>query len=183
MPFPATDWGDFTPTEYQVGAPATSLHFERWFRNVVAAFQGAANAPRLEFPALGTLVAGTTIRSRYDAGGSSSSGSQIIYSFGLLQPGVIRVSADHRHAGGPTSSVSMVFSRWRVNVLTNLVTYTIPSGTSWTSRTLDISVLPGDTIVVYAVSGAGGSISEVRNVRLSTDGGILWPGPTFTPLE
>lgn len=45
MAFSPTDWGDFTPAEYEVGAPATSLHFERWFRNVVAAMQGADGAP------------------------------------------------------------------------------------------------------------------------------------------
>lgn len=45
MPFPPTDWGPWTTEEYDVGAPATSNHFERWFRNVVAACQGALGAP------------------------------------------------------------------------------------------------------------------------------------------
>ena len=54
--FPPTDWGDWTPEEYQVGAPATALHFERWFRNVVAAFQGHPDAPRLEDAALDSTV-------------------------------------------------------------------------------------------------------------------------------
>lgn len=48
MPFPPTTWEDWTPDEYQVGAPATSSHFERWFRNPVAAAQGAPGAPRVE---------------------------------------------------------------------------------------------------------------------------------------
>jgi hypothetical protein len=46
MAFPPTDWGDFEPEEYDVGAPATSLHFERWFRN----------APRIQDAALDTTV-------------------------------------------------------------------------------------------------------------------------------
>lgn len=46
MPFPPTDWGDWTTGEYEVGAPATSLHFERWFRNPVALAQGADGAPK-----------------------------------------------------------------------------------------------------------------------------------------
>ena len=45
MSFGPTDWGPFVPTEYNVGAPATSLHFERWFRNVVAAAQGVVGSP------------------------------------------------------------------------------------------------------------------------------------------
>ena len=45
MIFPPTDWLDFVATEYEVGAPATSLRFERWFRNPVAIAQGAAGAP------------------------------------------------------------------------------------------------------------------------------------------
>ena len=41
MIFPPTDWLDFVATEYDVGAPATSLSFERWFRNPAALAQGA----------------------------------------------------------------------------------------------------------------------------------------------
>lgn len=41
-----TDWVPFTTAEYAVGAPATSSHFERWFRNPVAITEGAPGAPR-----------------------------------------------------------------------------------------------------------------------------------------
>ncbi|MBJ2154089.1 hypothetical protein [Paracoccus sp. IB05] len=58
MAFPPTDWGNFTPEEYEVGAPATSNHFERWFRNLVAAYQGAPDAPGLVFRALAIVAAG-----------------------------------------------------------------------------------------------------------------------------
>ena len=52
MPLPLTDWLDWTVAEYEVGAPATSLSFERWFRNPVALAQGAPGAPRVEFAAM-----------------------------------------------------------------------------------------------------------------------------------
>jgi len=58
MPFSITDWNDWTPTEYEVGAPATSLHFERWFRNAVALAQGSAGAPRIVGAALDTHIGG-----------------------------------------------------------------------------------------------------------------------------
>lgn len=47
MAFPPTDWLDWTPAEYDVGAPATSLSFERWFRNPVAMAQGDPGSPIL----------------------------------------------------------------------------------------------------------------------------------------
>ncbi|MGA0540737.1 hypothetical protein [Neotabrizicola sp. VNH66] len=56
MPFPPTDWGDWTEDEYEVGAPATSGHFERWFRNVVAQAQGAGGAPRNQPRSLATYA-------------------------------------------------------------------------------------------------------------------------------
>jgi len=156
----------------------------RWRDNPIAMFEGAPGAPRLQFAALGTLVAGSTIRSRVDALQSTAANPGIAAMlFGFAQPGVIRVSAEQQHGGVTTASVSMVFSRWRVNAPTAIATYTIPDGTPWTARTLDVSVIPGDTIGVYINGGAGGSVSQVRNIRLSTDGGLLWPFPTFTPLE
>ena len=156
----------------------------RWRDNPIAMFEGAPGAPNLQFAALGTLVAGSTIRSRVDAAQSTSSVSDVLaMGFGFAQPGTIRLSCEHQHGGSSTSSVSISFKRWRVNTLTNLVTYTIPNGTTWTARTLDITVLPGDTIGAYITGWAGGAISSIRNIRLSTDGGLLWPFPTFTPLE
>lgn len=56
MAFPPTDWLDWTTAEYDVGAPATSLSFERWFRNPVGLAQGAAGAPRVQGRALGNVV-------------------------------------------------------------------------------------------------------------------------------
>lgn len=51
-----TDYLPYTWGEYAVDAPATALHFERWFRNWEAGFEGAANAPRLQDYALGPNV-------------------------------------------------------------------------------------------------------------------------------
>lgn len=51
-----TDYLPYTTGEYAVDAPATALHFERWFRNWEAGFEGAAGAPRLLDAALGTTV-------------------------------------------------------------------------------------------------------------------------------
>ena len=74
MIFPPTDWLDWTTAEYDVGAPATSLSFERWFRNPVAMAQGAVGAPRIVAGALniatnsvsGSLAISATVRINLD---------------------------------------------------------------------------------------------------------------------
>ena len=58
MAFPPTDWLDWTTAEYEVGAPATSLSFERWFRNPVAMGQGAPGAPKVSGIALDNVYLG-----------------------------------------------------------------------------------------------------------------------------
>ena len=42
-----TDYVPYTPDEYAPDAPATALHFQRWFENWIAGFQGAPGAPRI----------------------------------------------------------------------------------------------------------------------------------------
>ncbi|AWB48882.1 hypothetical protein HYN69_10545 [Gemmobacter aquarius] len=49
-----TDYLTYTPAEYAPDAPATALHFQRWFENWRAGFEGAAGAPRLQDAALDT---------------------------------------------------------------------------------------------------------------------------------
>lgn len=48
-----TDYVPYTPDEYAPDAPGTALHFQRWFENWIAGFEGAPGAPRLETAALG----------------------------------------------------------------------------------------------------------------------------------
>ncbi|MFO1202994.1 MAG: hypothetical protein U1E58_10210 [Tabrizicola sp.] len=47
-----TDYLPYVASEYAVDSPATALHFERWFRNWEAGFEGAPGAPRVLFAAL-----------------------------------------------------------------------------------------------------------------------------------
>lgn len=58
--FPPTDWGDWVPGEYAVGAPATAYSFERWFRNPVAMAQGADGAPKIVGRAVQAIAAGVS---------------------------------------------------------------------------------------------------------------------------
>ena len=64
-----TDYLGYVASEYAVDAPATSLHFERWFRNWEAGFEGAAGAPRLAHRAMSHLglVSGALAGTNYTA--------------------------------------------------------------------------------------------------------------------
>lgn len=83
-----TDYLPYTSGEYAVDAPATALHFERWFRNWEAGFEGAAGAPRInpigamshngEAGAVGTYVLARRIVGTADlAFGQTVAGSNI----------------------------------------------------------------------------------------------------------
>lgn len=89
MAFPPTDWLDWTTAEYDVGAPATSLSFERWFRNPVALAQGAVGAPRIEFEAMSGWYTtpggvGTYVFAMYAPGTNTNVGRGGVVSGSLL---------------------------------------------------------------------------------------------------
>jgi len=48
----------YTTDEYQPEAPATALHFARWFQNWEAGFEGAPGAPKVAGAALGGVYLG-----------------------------------------------------------------------------------------------------------------------------
>lgn len=82
MAFPPTDWLDWTTAEYEVGAPATSLSFERWFRNPVALAQGAPGAPKVQGIALGGMDGGVFSMA---STGSTTGGSNAITDLDLVK--------------------------------------------------------------------------------------------------
>lgn len=172
-----TDFLPFTTDEYTVDAPATALHFERWFRNPIAMFEGAIGAPRMELGAVARLSPGAEIRSRKDATVSAASGATAgAHQFDFMQAGTIRVSYEHRrtNTGGTQNSI---ISRVRNGVTTVLSTISAGSEpvNAWTLREVDCPVLPGDQILVTCTATTTTSI-EQRNTRFQTNGGSLWPG-------
>lgn len=60
-----TDYVGYTPPEYAPDAPATALHFQRWFENWIAGFEGAPGAPKLQPAALGIWMADFAINTTY----------------------------------------------------------------------------------------------------------------------
>lgn len=170
-----TDYVPYTPAEYAPDAPATALHFQRWFENWIAGFEGAAGAPRLDFGALARVVPGDVIKYRNDAeGGTSSTSLTTLFSLAFLQAGTIRVKFEHRNSTNTSGSV--VVRRLRDGAYTTLANFS--NTTSYVARTVDCPILPGDQIEIAAAAGSSTSVF-LRNRRLCNNGENLWPGFVF----
>lgn len=148
--------------------------------NPIAMAEGAAGAPRIAIGALQRLEAGSEIRSRWDAEISAalSTGSFNGLTFGFLQAGEVRVSYDARRGNGVNTSVQVVRVR---NAASAILKSDLPA-TSWTSYSLDVTVLPGDQVYIRHLQNGGSDSVYLRNQRISTAGQDLYPGQP-APLE
>ena len=120
MPFPATDWLDWTELEYAVGAPATAMHFERWFRNPVAIAQGAIGAPRIEDAALSTTITAVGadwVMRRVASAGAAYLGQRCFMSHqgptaGTYEVGDITAGSNLKFTSGGVISASATSGTW-----------------------------------------------------------------------
>ena len=167
MIFPPTDWLDFVATEYDVGAPATSLSFERWFRNPVAIAQGAAGAQRVVADASADSVAGPTLlfrSAKYDATTWGLVPGSLFRATTSCQ---VRVTAFRFAFSGAPSSVYYRITKNGTTVV---------SGTgSDASITADITLVAGDIVVVEGRADDTSSITiyaEYSTGDLRAVGGI-----------
>lgn len=174
------DYIPYTSAEYEPEAPATALHFARWFQNWEAGFAGMPGAPGLALRALEQVDVGEAVRVRRDAVQAQSlANGQIMIglSFDLMQRGNIRVALDHM-----TQSVAGTarIIRYRADVSTVIASWT--SGSSYVARSADVPVLPGDQIRIESVGSNVTGNHYLRNCRIKTAGMNLFPG-VYAPLE
>ena len=158
MIFPPTDWLDFVATEYDVGAPATSLSFERWFRNPVAIAQGAAGAQRVVADASADSVAGPTLlfrSAKYDAGTA----------WGLVPGSILRAttSCQVRVTAFRFASSGSVYYR-----ITKNGTMVVSGTASDASITADITLVAGDIVMVEGRLDVTGTPSLTIYAEYST---------------
>ncbi|MCB5411773.1 hypothetical protein [Pseudogemmobacter faecipullorum] len=189
MSFPPTDWGGWTPEEYEVGAAATSGHFERWFRNVVALAQGAPNAPRITGEALATdneglevlaVVASDAHEIAYGARPVAGVSSTSSTSFVMAKRWTIKtfsgsVRLKFQHAGSTSSGTATVYSRVMINGA-EVAAWTVSTGGAGANRSVDLDIDPDDVIELQTrVSGsaATGSTSDI----------ILSASNAYTPVS
>jgi hypothetical protein len=132
---------------------------------------GDVGAPRLFLGALERLVAGTNARTTALSASNSRSDTgtvTAVYSVDFIQAGTIRVVISH---SGSTSNRQTSVQRVRAGATT-----TVLSAATTTPRTVDLTVIPGDTfnfIATGSATSSGGSISV--SVILQTDGSDLIP--------
>lgn len=170
-----TDYIPYTPDEYAPEAPATALHFQRWFENCVAMFEGAPNAPRLMLGALPELAPGTGIRCR---GLTNSTGSNVYVTacgFMFLQRGTARFTCDHRTSSG-TWSADVALVRTRAGTVSTLQTWNTNSATN-VFRSADLAVKPGDLFEFRHRTNSTVAQSIIENPCIRTSGADIWPTP------
>lgn len=158
MIFPPTDWLDFVATEYDVGAPATSLSFERWFRNPVAIAQGAAGAQRVVADASADSVAGPTLLFRSEKRDAGTNWTPIPGSlFRTTTSCQVRVTAFRfSYTGG---------INYRI---TKNGTMVVSGTASDASITADITLVAGDIVMVDGKLDVTGSPSLTIYAEYST---------------
>ena len=158
MIFPPTDWLDFVATEYDVGAPATSLSFERWFRNPVAIAQGAAGAQRVVADASADSVAGPTLlfrSAKYDA----------TTTWGLVPGSLFRATTSCQVR---VTAFRFAFSGSINYRITKNGTAVVSGTASDASITADIALVAGDVVMVEGKLDLTGTPSLTIYAEYST---------------
>lgn len=163
---------EITEEQTDPGAPGTSELWKQWRDNPIAIANGEEDAPRVSLSAIERLVAGNQVRSRFD---EEQQGAGVGYSFSFMQQGFIRVSFDHRADPGAGGSTEIRRTRNGITSTTDTFTNT----TSYVSRSVDVSVLPGDSVYVENTKNdfVNPAVNVyIKNIRFKTAGQNLWPG-------
>lgn len=167
-----TDYLAYTPAEYAPDAPATALHFQRWFQNWEAGFAGAPGAPRLNLGALERPTAGAQIRARYDALQTMNGSTAITaIDFQFMQVGTVRLSFEHKCSSN-AGNARVVRTRNGIDV--DLASFAHTQ--AFVARQVDIPVIPGDSVALKYNSGGNTPTASVQNCRFSTNGENLYRG-------
>lgn len=169
------DWTNITDSQVDPDAPLTSELAYAWRDNPVAIAEGAVGAPRIAPGALTRVSPGDEIRMRLDGEISSTALQERFFAF--AQKGTVRVFYSHRAS---TNGGTATLFRRRVGVQTTLASDTNTS--TYVTRTVDVDVLPGDVLVIRNIPPIGGNTVYLRNCRVGTDGGDLFPG-SECPLD
>ena len=162
-----TDYTILSNTAVGVGGLPSGATVTALRDNPLAIAEGTAGAPRIWLPSFERLEAGTSIRSRNDTPLVLGAGqTTTLHQFSFIQHGTIRVSV-RKTAGTGT----VIVRRLRNGALTTLL-----SSTSTTTHTVDVAVIPGDSVEIAGSSPAVTGNLTFDNGRFQTNGQDLWPG-------
>jgi hypothetical protein len=175
-----TDFLPYTSGEYAVDAPATALHFERWFRNWEAGFEGAPGATRLHPLAFGEVAAGDVVIDRLTPQGIAV--TLCSFSAGGTASGTI---TKNHVVELPVATVCNLGTLRIKGTLTGAGTFRIyKNGSLITGPTgtfsYDLAVAAGDQIhfgatMPYSFASGGGSAqNSITNLQICGDALKNW---------
>lgn len=155
-----TDYTSIADSQVEPLSPVTSELMTALRDNPLAIAEGSIGAPRMVLKSIERLVAGDTIRSQRSL--LLANGEVITHSFAFIQIGTIRCTTSGTGGGGT----------WLVSRTRNGTSTTVASGSGVTSST-DVSVIPGDSVLIQYTNG---SVGQTPTCAFSTNGANLWPG-------
>ena len=164
------DWTELDTNTLLPGEPLTSAKALAFFENPKAIAEGADDTPRNQLKSLPRLVAGSSVRSTRTVSVPPDTGQNVILNHGIIQIGTIRASMTRGSGAG-----SVTISRIR-----NGTSVTLATTNTAASITVDVSVIPGDTLT-FNGSAAGGD--RTHSATLAVASGDLWPSITGGRLE
>jgi len=150
--------GDQSTATWQAGTSTTESLVSP--AKVKAAVEALAPEATVKLKSIEQLVAGNTIRSQRSL--LLAFGEVLTHSFAFIQIGTIRCVTSGTGGGGT----------WLVTRSRNGTGTTVASGSGVASST-DVSVIPGDSVVIQYTNGSG---VQTVTAAFKTDGGNLWPG-------
>ena len=172
------DWTNLPNQAVGVGGLPSGTTVTALRDNPVAIAQGAAGAPRVQMAAFPTLAAGGVVKysNPFTASTESSSYIDAIFLPSIIQFGVLRVGFQHRETanvgGGRLSEARVVRKRGGSDAVIATFSTTSPS---FQTRSVDVSVIPGDLLLLQHRRVFEGAGSEIRNASMSTDGTDIIP--------
>ena len=171
------DFVNATTDDYGANKIARSPFARAVYFNPIHIAEGAPNAPRilpgaLESPAAGDvrciplqIGVSETPETSYRSDTQSIVGTPgRHYSFVSIVSGVVRIKLQHRGQAFADDSIVRVLRNG-----TQLQEWTTPDGTSFVSRSLDVSIEPSDIIEIQHKSSASDTDAEIRNLEVCAD--------------
>ena len=173
------DYIGITEAQSNPFAPLTSELVKQLRDNPIAIAEGAEGAPRLYLRTLEQPEVGDEIQASVDeVVRIFETGFIAVMTFGFIQSGNVRISAEVRQSGGASTGTNHRIVRRRGRESTTLAEY-VTTGSTWVPVSADFAVLPGD-VITFEVRRQSETIqSETRLLRLKTAGQDLWPAPVY----
>lgn len=172
-----TAYVPITDAQTDPGAPGTSELWKQWRDNPIAMFEGSAGAPNLGFMALGQLTAGDSVRVRPPDASVTAQGGRAL-TVGFVQKGTVRV----KYRATPIFGVMLV-ETYRIRAGTGVLVQS-NSISAATDLSVDVAIIPGDSIVVVRATATNEVAINFSNMSISiSPAEVFWPVDHFGLIE